>query len=267
MYQFTKDCEIGIETIDTEHRYLFHLINDANELLKDDANGVVSAKLVISKLKDYADYHFSNEEEYMSSIADPELSRQKIEHNKFREYISDANVKLKADEENSKMILTDLLQYLSKWLFQHILSSDIMIGQFVAKTKEDPFSFSEKYHTGIAIIDEEHNQLFNIIRETNETIQEKFLHDKYDRILNILDHLKEYTKTHFADEEAYMQKIGYDGLEAQQMVHAMFIEKLDTIDLDSIDDNQEQYLNELIVFLLDWLSTHILKMDKKIPKK
>ena len=65
--------------------------------------------------------------------------------------------------------------------------------------------------------------------------------------------------------KAYMERISYDGLEAQKMTHQAFIDKLDEIDLFSVDENQQEALEELIGFLLNWLVNHILKMDKKIP--
>jgi hemerythrin len=33
-----------------------------------------------------------------------------------------------------------------------------------------------------------------------------------------------------------------------------------------MDDNQQEYLEELVEFLVEWLINHIQKMDKKIPK-
>ena len=39
------------------------------------------------------------------------------------------------------------------------------------------------------------------------------------------------------------------------------------INYDNMDDNQQEYLNDLVEYLLNWLSTHILKMDKRIPTK
>ena len=47
----------------------------------------------------------------------------------------------------------------------------------------------------------------------------------------------------------------------------MFIERIVEIDpqtLEELDDNQQEYLTELIDFLIGWLTNHILKMDKKI---
>ena len=114
-------------------------------------------------------------------------------------------------------------------------------------------------------MDEEHAELFRIIRETNDLIREELLHDKYDEIMKILEELKDYTVHHFRDEEEYMQRIGYTGLEAQQRAHQAFVDKLREINLDEVDDNQQEYLTELVDFLLGWLVNHILKVDKLIP--
>lgn len=139
-----------------------------------------------------------------------------------------------------------------------------MIGKF---KPDDPFTFTDKYKTDIQLVDDEHRRLFEIIKEANDLIFEELLHDKYDKIIELLSELKDYTEFHFSDEENLMEKIGYPGLEAQQRAHAAFIEKLVNIDLntlDDIDNNQQEYLTELINFLLGWLSNHILGSDKKI---
>ena len=48
------------------------------------------------------------------------------------------------------------------------------------------------------------------------------------------------------------------------MAHQAFISKLEEIDLDQVDQNQQEYLEELVEFLFGWLSNHILKSDKLI---
>ena len=75
---------------------------------------------------------------------------------------------------------------------------------------------------------------------------------------------KNYTQEHFRDEETYMSEIGYPDLEKQQKAHASFIEKINDINLDDLDENQQDYLEDMIAFLLNWLSVHILHMDKQI---
>ena len=141
-----------------------------------------------------------------------------------------------------------------------------MIGKLGSGVEKDPFAFKEEYWTGIELIDDEHKKLFDIIRETNDIIHAQFLHDKYDEIMRILHELQEYTERHFKDEEDYMERIGYKRIEVQKRAHEAFVDKIKQIDLREIDDNQEEYLEELIDYLLKWLSNHILKMDKKIPQ-
>lgn len=257
----------GIFEIDEEHRQLFDIINETLELAENETASASGAKNLLRALKKYAELHFAHEEEYMEKLDDPELPRQRQEHKAFSEKLDSFSPE-SLDEENGKRILKDMLEYLSRWLYHHILGSDIMIGQIrPIKESEDPFAFTEKYRTGIKLVDEEHETLFQIIRETNDLIREELLHDKFDEIVAILDRLKEYTVHHFRDEEDYMERIGYDGLAAQKRAHQAFVDKLNEINLDDVDDNQQRYLTELVDFLLSWLVNHILKVDKLIPVK
>ena len=62
-----------------------------------------------------------------------------------------------------------------------------------------------------------------------------------------------------------MESIHYDGLAAQKRAHEAFIDKLENIDLNEIENNPQEYLQKLLEFLLGWLINHILNTDKKIP--
>lgn len=267
MYEFTKECMIGVEEIDGEHKRLFELLNAAMELLPGDDWSVAAFKSLLHQLKDYAATHFAHEEAYMVKINDPELIRQKKEHAAFVEKIESYDMAALGQSDNDgKEEAGELLNYLAHWLYRHILGSDIMIGQFTHKeTNADAFAFTEKYITGIELIDEEHKRLLEIIRETNDLIYAELLHDKYDELMRILQELREYTIKHFADEEEYMERIGYEGLELQKAAHISFVDKLNEINIMDMDDNQQEYLNDLITFLSSWLINHIMKMDKQIP--
>lgn len=267
MYQFTEDCCIGIEHIDAEHKQLFAMINEGMDLLKgDEKMAYAGAKSLIPSLRRYAALHFAHEEEYMESIHDRELALQKEEHRQFAQYVNNFDLD-DLQENHAREALDNLLQYLARWLYHHILGSDMMIGYNLDEGEEDTFAFSDKYKTGIQLVDDEHRRLFEIIKETNDAVQAELVHDKFDLILDIINELKDYTILHFKDEETYMEKINYEGLPAQRLAHEAFVEKLKLINLDEVDDNQQEYLEDLIEFLLGWLSTHILKMDKKIPVK
>ena len=81
----------------------------------------------------------------------------------------------------------------------------------------------------------------------------------------MLDFLDDYTKQHFRDEEAYMQKINYPGLDAQKRAHANFVSEL-----AKLKSEYEKSGGNILVILnankmvVDWLTNHITSMDKKI---
>lgn len=270
MYRFTADCLTGITQIDDEHRKLFELINRTMDLLHNDLlqDKYHQVREVFEELKQYADTHFANEEAYMAAINDPELAIQQKQHMAFREKIDTLDFSNIDELEHQHETLERLLEYLVRWLYQHILSSDILIGKMPSieewNAKDKPCVFTEEYMTGIPLIDGEHETLFEIIGEANDLVKAELLHDKYDEILKILGKLKDYTNEHFQDEEEYMESIQYPGLEAQKMAHQAFVSKLEEIDLDQVDQNQQKYLEELMEFLFGWLSNHILKSDKLI---
>ena len=268
MYEFTEDCMIHVEEIDNEHRRLFQMINEAVALVDSTDDVQAIASNLIKNLKDYAATHFAHEEAYMERLNDPELELQKKAHAAFTTKIN-AFEPDTSTPEALRASLKGLLEYLVRWLYRHILSSDMMIGKIppTSEQTEDQFAFTDKYRTGIELVDDEHKRLFEIIKDTNDVIHTELLHDKYDEIMRLLAELREYTEVHFSDEEAMMERINYPDIDAQKRAHSAFVGRLVEIDLselDAMDDNQEEYLQDLIQFLLSWLSNHILGMDKKI---
>lgn len=130
------------------------------------------------------------------------------------------------------------------------------------------YEMKPEYFTGITLIDEEHKQLFAYANEAYDLLQEEFIPDKYDRIVAILQELRNYTKKHFADEEAYMESIQYKRIFTQKIQHQEFIDKLDNIDIDSIEagENQDEAIIDILEFLTNWLIHHILELDTLIGK-
>lgn len=122
--------------------------------------------------------------------------------------------------------------------------------------------WSEEYRLGLQDIDEQHKNLFAIANKAYELLKNELRLDKYDQIMEILDELKDYTATHFSQEEQYMASIGYPKLLSHKVLHNDFIEKISNVDLNSVDENQDKYLLDLLDFFADWLVNHILKTDR-----
>ncbi len=126
------------------------------------------------------------------------------------------------------------------------------------------YEMKDEYLTGIAEIDNEHRKLFEIANEAYELQNDTFIPDKYDYIKEIFNKLKEYTIMHFEHEEAYMESINYKKMFIQKVEHDAFRKRLDEIDIDSFDEEQDELITELLKFLTDWLVSHILENDKQI---
>ena len=139
-----------------------------------------------------------------------------------------------------------------------------MIGKLKPSEERTAPEFTDKYLTGISIVDKEHKELFRIIGDVYRVMTDEMAVDKYDEIVRLLEELREYTKFHFQDEELYMESIHYEGLKAQRRAHEAFVSRLEEMDLEHIDDNQQETLEDLMEFLTEWLVNHILHSDKKI---
>ena len=271
MFQFTDDCLIGIKELDDEHRRLFSLINQAMDILNhtDSNDRCTQITHLLEELTQYADSHFAHEDAYMEQIRDPELIRQRMQHSLFRDKIRDFSFADIDDPGKQQQVVTDLLNFLAKWLHHHILGIHIMIGKLPPLAewmiRDNPCEFTDDYLTGIEIVDLEHQQLFCIVERAYQLVKSNDVITCYDELLSIIHELTEYTVTHFADEEAYMEKIGYEGLAAQKNAHASFVARLESINLIELDENPQKYMESLIEFLLGWLINHILYSDKKIP--
>ena len=129
------------------------------------------------------------------------------------------------------------------------------------------FEMQEKYKTYNQRIDIEHEKLFEIGERAYQLLINQYDVDKYDKIVKVIEELKEYTVYHFNDEEEYMSSINYKRLFTQKIDHAFFIKKLDEVDLNKIDENQDEAIMDILTFLNEWLVNHILEKDLLITSK
>ena len=69
--------------------------------------------------------------------------------------------------------------------------------------------WKDEYLIGVPEIDEQHKRLFEIAEKAYDVLQDDYIIDKYDGIVQIIDELKDYAVYHFRSEEEYLTKINY----------------------------------------------------------
>ena len=271
-YKFTDDCLIGVDQIDDEHRELFRLVGEVQDLLHDKWTDDKFFEIcdVVDRLKNYAAEHFRHEEEYMEQIGHPELALQREQHAQFCEKVNE--VDLRSAEGDQQAFIEDILSFLVKWLYRHIMGSDVLIGKLMSveewKQRGD-FTFEDEYLTGIESIDEEHKGLVKILDELHYLVSHDDSDDAHDKILNLLKYFRNCIQVHFRNEEEYMESIRYEELEVQKLAHDVFIARLELMDLDEFDmfdASKRSELDEHVAALTEWVVAHIIHMDKNIGK-
>lgn len=121
--------------------------------------------------------------------------------------------------------------------------------------------WKEEYEIGVEQIDEQHKRLFELGNNIYALINDYLYEDKYDKIVHILDELREYTKYHFKSEEAYMLQTKYPKYFSQKVEHDDFIEKIEEVELRDLDKDQDKHIQELLTFVFNWIIEHIVQKD------
>ncbi|WP_315079620.1 hemerythrin family protein [uncultured Clostridium sp.] len=128
------------------------------------------------------------------------------------------------------------------------------------------YEFKEEYKTGIDFIDEQHKVLFEIADKTYALLKNDLTIDKYDKVVNLIKELQDYTVFHFNAEEEYMKSINYKRMFTQKVEHDEFIKRIKDVDFSKIDEDQDEYIVSILQLLNDWLAGHIYSNDKLIGK-
>lgn len=125
----------------------------------------------------------------------------------------------------------------------------------------------EEYKLGIERIDMQHAKLFEIGERAYLLLKDSYRVDKYNEIIEIIEELRRYTIIHFRDEEEYMESINYKRLFTQKIDHAQFIKKINDVNLEKIDENQDEYIMGILNVIANWLVEHIIEKDLLIVAK
>lgn len=80
-----------------------------------------------------------------------------------------------------------------------------------------------------------------------------------------LEKLAAYTRKHFADEEAYMARIGFPGLRLHAGVHKQLLARIDEFAAEFARTGA--LTDDFFIFLKMWLKAHICGIDVKYAQE
>ncbi len=257
MITWDKAFCVGHEKIDAQHKKLFDIAQELHEYRNDKKKILV----ILKELLSYTKYHFTDEEKYMESINYKDLENHKKRH------VAIINSLVHTVANINSFTMDELFQKLAviinEYIVKHILIEDKKFHHQRRSRDELKlhFKWKSEYKIFDEMIDAEHKELFEI------ALRALTYHDGMDirnHVKLTITELYNYMKTHFRNEEIYMEKIGYPELEEHKKIHAsiiesmnLFIKKLPTLKI-------LEFEKKLIEYMDIWLIGHILYEDRKI---
>jgi hemerythrin len=120
-------------------------------------------------------------------------------------------------------------------------------------------TWNDTLSVNIKEIDDQHKCLIELVNKLHDSMKA----GKGNTIIGpILSDLLSYTSFHFSTEEKYFKQYAYPEYLRHKMQHDELTQKTKALDA-SHKEGKLTITIEVMAFLKDWLSTHILESDKK----
>ena len=113
------------------------------------------------------------------------------------------------------------------------------------------FIWNDDYTVGNKDLDSQHRYLFGL----GNTIQTAEPSEARSYVMS----LYKYIRVHFTREEQHMQAIGFPGVEEHRIQHERLISELN----DLAQGFKPEMLDDLVLFLNNWLVNHVMNDDKR----
>lgn len=126
--------------------------------------------------------------------------------------------------------------------------------------------WKEEFNVGVDYIDRAHKRLFGVLLKMVQLLEEDIYEKNKHACMESMKFLKNYTITHFAEEEAYQLEIGYSGYEMHKKLH----DNLRDVTLPMIErqleekDYSQEVISQAVGIFAGWLTGHIIIEDRAI---
>ncbi len=119
----------GIDEIDTQHKELVRMVNELHRAMKMRL-GIQKSGAILNSLAEYTVFHFEYEEKLFKEHKYPEYKAHKKNHEDLVKTV----LKFQKDFLSGEAALTvDLMKFLTDWLKNHIMKTDMKYVPFLKK--------------------------------------------------------------------------------------------------------------------------------------
>lgn len=128
------------------------------------------------------------------------------------------------------------------------------------------FDWCKEMECGIQIIDEQHQELFRIVREIEQLIMNGCKNATPKQLLDIVCELREYISYHFYTEENLMARFQYPKLAFHMAGHMELKDYILNIDLSALAKDPNHVLVLIKEHMQEYLFNHLLQEDRDLSR-
>ena len=121
------------------------------------------------------------------------------------------------------------------------------------------FNFDAEFKLGIDSIDNEHVKLVNMLNEVHALLSEGKRNDARNYFNQTLS---SYVIEHFANEEKFMEGIGFPAIDEHRKIHENFKKTFQDLQ-PSIEASDDAAFRQALTDAFTWIISHIGKTDRK----
>ena len=122
--------------------------------------------------------------------------------------------------------------------------------------------WKNRYSVGVKELDIQHQNLLKLINELDQYVENRQEASSKAKCFAALNALVKYAELHFSTEEGYLSKSTYPKYDLQRADHENFIDTVFSMNA-KFEKDGTYTLNEIVNYLRDWYSLHVLGMDQE----
>ncbi len=117
----------------------------------------------------------------------------------------------------------------------------------------------KKYSVGQEELDNQHKKIFELINQLSAQGQ---VDVDSELVSTVLEELLHYSEEHLRYEEEVLMQCSYEDFDAHRQQHWQYLEKISNLSVAAMA-HENKVPDEIIMFLREWWTGHILSEDMK----
>jgi len=133
-FEWKDEYKLGVEEIDLQHKKLLGIGRKLMTLIRttDILDKSEEVSEILNQLRNYTIEHFSKEEQFMQEKGYPDLTSHAMEH----EYLRSKMRQIDDLDIHNQDTIIKLVSFVSDWISQHILISDMKFRNYILSPRE-----------------------------------------------------------------------------------------------------------------------------------